>query len=415
MERHLLSLGLGHDVADIQIREQASLDAGRSAALLRNLRRLHQVDGALVLATCGRTEVYVSGVHVVSLREAVIESLRGVHGRAYDTYSSALVERHGLEAARHLFRVAAGLESPLLGESQVLGQLRTAVREARLAGCLDHVVGGTADQAVAAARLARRESGLGRGAASLGQAAVHLLRDQAGGVRGRRVLVVGAGEVGGLAARALARAGAELLIGSRSGTTAEALSRSVGATPVDMDRMPELLRHVDAAVLSAGTGAPLVHVRDLSGRDRPLLLLDLAVPRNVEAAAGRIPGVRLVNVDELGAQAQGGLSRRQEAARKAGQILEQELAAWRVWFRSTSANPTLAALAEYADGIRSRELQRTLRTLGELDPSVRRRIESLSRALVSRLMFHPIAYVRAHPEDEAARELLQRMFSEPPA
>jgi glutamyl-tRNA reductase len=183
---------------------------------------------------------------------------------------------------------------------------------------------------------------------------------------------------------------------------------------VALDQLPALLREVDAAVFSATAAAPLVAAEDLRGRAVPLLLLDLAVPRNVEPAAGLLPGVRLVNVDELGVAARAGLDRREAAATRAAEVLDRELAGWRRWFKTTSAAPTLAALAAYADGIRSREVQRTLRALGEVDPELRRRIESLSKSLVSRLMLHPIAYVRTHPEDAAASELLQRMFAEPP-
>ena len=415
MRRHLLSLGLGHDTAEISVREKASLAPEQVSEVLRHLRSRPEVDGALALTTCGRTEVYVSGVHAADLRQAAGEALHAVHGDAYDAYAASLVPRLDLDAARHLFRVATGLESPLLGESQVLGQLRTAVRHARAAGALDHIVGATADQAIPAARVARRESGLGRGAASLGQAAVQLLREHTGTAEGARVLVVGAGEVGGLAARALAGAGAELLIGSRSGVTAAELSRALGAETVEITALPQLLRQVDAAVFSATAEKPLVHRADLAGPRRPLLPLDLAVPRNVDPAVAALPGVRLVNVDDLGAAAKDGLQRRRKAAALAAEVLERELDSWRRWSDTTGAAPTLAALAAYADGIRGREVERTLRSLGEIDPRLRRRIESLSRALVSRLMLHPIAYVRAHPEDEEAAELLSRMFSEPPA
>lgn len=415
MQRHLLSLGLGHDGAEISIREKASLTTEQASDALRRLRARPEVEGALVLATCGRTEVYVSGIHVAELRRAVLAALKEVHAGDHRAYAERLVQRLDLEAARHLYRVAAGLESPLLGESQVLGQLRSAIRHARAAGALDHLVGGTADQAVAAARQARRESGLGRGAASLGQAAVQLLREHAGSVAGKRVLVVGAGEVGALAARALASAGAELLIGSRRGVSAAALSRALGAAAIDAESVPSLLRDVDAAVFSATSERPLVGLGDVAGTDRPLLLLDLAVPRNVEPEAGLVPGVRLINIDQLGQAAAAGLHRRRLAAELAADVLERELEGWRAWFQTSRAAPTLAALAAYADGIRIREVERTLGALGDIDPQLRRRIDSLSRALVSRLMLHPIAYVRAHPEDESARELLARMFSEPPA
>ncbi|HEX6488440.1 MAG TPA: glutamyl-tRNA reductase [Candidatus Dormibacteraeota bacterium] len=418
MQRTLLSLALGPGEAELALRERASLSAPEGERLLAMLGADPAVEGTLVLSTCGRTEVYVSGLHPAALRKAVLRSLRAVHGKGFDAYSSHLAERRDGAAALHLFRVASGLESPLLGESQILGQVRVAARQARAAGALDPLVGGTADRAIAAARRARQESGLGRGAASIGQAAVALLREVCGEVAGAAVLVVGAGEIGTLAARALSRTGAELLVASRTRASADSLALRAGGETVPLDELMPALARVDAAVFCASAAEPLLGVEALDaavrGRRDQLLLLDLAVPRNIPPAAGELPNVKLVNVDEVATFADAGLSRRRAAAGDAATILDEELEAWEAWKTRSAGAATLAALAAYADGIRSREVQRTLRALGEIDPELRLRIESLSRALVTRLMLHPISYVRAHPEDEAAGELLQRLFSEPP-
>jgi glutamyl-tRNA reductase len=406
VHRHLLSLSLGQDAAPLAVREQVSLDREQTRSLLERLRRDPDIGGGLVLSTCGRVEVHVTGVHPRRMRAAVEREL----GAAAPLFKA----RHGLESARHLFRVGTGLESPLLGESQILGQLRAAARLARDQGVLDALLGGTVDRAVAAARRARRESGLGHGAATLGQAAVAQVRARFGRVEGVRVLVVGAGEVGTLAARALARAGAELVIASRSSASAVAAARRARAEALDLAAVPAALAEVDAAIFAAAAAAPVLQAATLRGRARPLLLLDLAVPRNVEPAAGQLPGVHLVNIDEVTAAVATGTSRRQSAAARAAEVLEQELAGWSAWVQGAAAAPTLAAIAAYADGIREREVRRTLRALGDPEPDVRRRVEALSRALVSRLMLHPISYVRAHPDDQLAGELLQRLFSEPP-
>ena len=420
MRRHLLSLSLSHDQAGISLREKAALSPARAGKLLRLLKAGGDVEGALALSTCGRVEVYASGVHLGRLRAAVRGALREIHGQAYEEYAGRLAQRSDLEAARHLFRVAAGLDSPLLGESQVLGQLRSAVRAARAAGALDHTVGGTADRAIAAARRARRASGLGRGAVSVGQAAADAMNALVGGVAGRQVLLVGAGEVGTLAARSLQAAGARLLVASRSGETAVTLSRQVSGQAVALEDADRLLEEVDAAVLAAAADGPVVTRPRLQSamrarQGRPLLLLDLALPRNVEPAAAAVEGLHLVNVDELSERAAAGLARRRRAAGAAEALLEEDLLGWSEWFRSAGAAPTFAHLAAYAEAIREREVQRTLKGLGGLDPRLQRRIEALSRSLTSKLMLHPVAYVRTHPDDEAAGELLRRIFAEPPA
>jgi len=411
VQRHLLSFSLGHQAAPLAVRERASLDGEQAERLLRRLSDDAEIDGALVLSTCGRVEVYVTGVHPKRMRKTVLSHF----GELGDLFQ----ERSALASARHLFRVATGLESPLIGESQILGQLRAAGRQARSLGALDGMLGGTFDRAVAAARRARRESGLGRGAASIGHAAVALLRTNAGTVRGTSVLVVGAGEVGTLAARALVAAGAELRIASRSPSSAAAVAQRTAAETLALDEVPAALAEVDAAVFCAAAAQPLLTpdaVAEAAARrrGRPLLVLDLAVPRNVAPTCAEIAGVRLVNVDDVAASVSSGVSRRRSAAAEAERVLEAELRDWSEWQRTAGAGPTLAALAAYADGIREREVLRTLKALGDADPEVRRRVEALSRSLVSRLMLHPISYVRAHPDDRAAGELLQRLFSEPP-
>lgn len=407
----LALVGLSHATADIELREKAALDGREVVQALKLLHARPEVSGSLVLSTCGRSELYLSGLHLGALEQAARQTLAAVHGDRYADYAPHLRARSGRPAARHLFRVAAGLESLLLGEAQVLGQVRAAAADARRQRALDALLGGTVDQAVAGARAARTASGIGRGAVSVGEAAAAIVRETGG----RRVLVVGAGEVGELVAKALARARLEMLVVSRGGVSARGLAERHGARALEAAEAESALREVDVIVCAARGRQPIVTPDRLAGRTSPLLVIDLAVPRAVEPEVGRLPGVVLVGLDELSRRVSASLRTRAEAAAAAEAVIEARLDAWEAWFRAQAVRPTLSAMARYADQIRVEELARALRGLKGLDPEVGARVEALSRSLVAKLMLHPIGYLRSHPDDRAAAELIERIFARPDA
>ena len=411
---HLLLIGLSHRVAQVELREKAALDRAQVASVLGLLQARPEVSGSFVLATCGRTEVYVSGPHLSGLATAGSAVLEGIHPEGYPQYAGSLYRHADRAAAEHLFRVAAGLDSLLVGESEVLGQVRAALQIARSVTSLDSVMGGTIDRAIAAARRARRESGLGRRPPSVATAAVSYL-DRAGPtLRKSTVIMVGSGEVGEAVAAQLAGRVADLVVVSRTFSKAAALAARHAAQVDDIARLDQLLIGADLAVFAASASEPLLLPAQLTPRtERPLTILDLAVPRNVGPEVGGIPGVTLIGVDELSSRGEPGESGAEPARESAERVLSAEFESWSRWVAMEGLGPRLAEIAHYADGIRQAEVDRALRGL-DLDPRTRRRLETLSRALVSKLLIHPISYLRANPEDEAAAELIERIFSRPP-
>lgn len=399
---HLLLIGLSHSVAGVELREKAALAPDQAAQALRRLGSRAEVAGSLVLSTCGRTEVYASGLHLSALTVAIRETLASVHPAGFAGYQASLYRLADREAAHHLFRVAAGLDSLLVGETEILGQVRRAVALARAEGSLDRLLGGTADRAVAAARRARSRSGLDRrrrtgaavGAFAAGSA---------------RAVLVGSGEVAAEVAPILAGRVAELTVVSRTAARAAALAERVGARHAGLEELPGLLAKADLAVFAAAAQGPIL--TRLPEREGPLTILDLGVPRNVEPALAAVPGVTLVGLDEVARAAPGGAG---DAVRSAEASLDEDLDEWSEWFEAASVAPTLAALAGYADGIRREELAKARRGL-ELDPLTERRMEQLSRSLVKKLLLHPIGYLRANPADRAAAEVVRRIWSRPPA
>lgn len=410
---HLLLLGLNHAVAGVELREQAVVDAAGLPRALALLQARPELSGAMVLSTCGRTEVYATGGHLGAMTAAVRGCLRRIHPEGYPLYADRLYLKADREAARHLFRVAAGTDSLLVGESQVLGQVRSAVRAARRSGRLDPLLEGTADRAVAAARRARMGSSIGRGAVSVGGAAAAFASEALGSVAGSSVLVLGAGEVGEAVVRALHKAGARVTVASRSGATARVVAERWGGEEAPLEGLAPRLAAADVLVCASSAKRRLITLPllrgALEGRSRPLVVLDLAVPRDVDPEAADLPGVSYVDVDGLSRRVLAARDRRRGVVEAAEAILEAEIASWAVWRRTATAAPTMAGITAYADEVRARELERALRGL-DLDPAVHRRMEALSRSLVSKLLLHPITYLRSNPQDAAAAELLERVF-----
>jgi len=213
-------------------------------------------------------------------------------------------------------------------------------------------------------------------------------------------------------ARALARAGAQVTVASRRGASAQRLAARL--RQADAAELRAALPAAEVVVCSTGAMEPVLTAAMLRGRRRALTVLDLGLPRDVEPAVESLPGVALVTLDDLSRRVAGSLRGRRGLAEQARALIEAELDGWEGWFRTASVAPTLGAMARYADGIRERELARALRGLRELDPEVSRRLEALSRSLVSKILLHPIAYLRAHPEDTASAALIERIFSGPP-
>jgi len=409
----LLLIGLSHATASVEVREKAAIDGASLYAALQVFAARSELNGVLVLATCSRTEVYATGLDLPTIRTAIHASLRKLHSQDYVSYASHLYEKSDSNAALHLFRVASGLDSVLIGEPQVLGQLRRAVAVARQLGSLDHVLGGTADRAVSAARRVRRRSGLAKADVSIGLVAVENIKDTLATAQGLGVLVVGAGEVGEVVARALAAAGARLSIVSRDGESARRLATQVGGQALGADHVDRILAEVDVVVSSAGASPPLFTAARLepilAARGRQLLLFDLAVPRDVEAAVAALPKVRLINVDELSTWMvqTGPLPARQTAL--ADKLLLGELRLWQEWQRANSWSPILATLTEYAERVRQAAVQTATRGLQDSE-QLEGRLDTMSRSLVSKLLMHPLAYLRAHPEDRAAEAAVLRIF-----
>lgn len=394
-------IGLNHRTVPLAMLERAAVPANRLGKVLDDLVGRPNVHEAIVLSTCNRTEVYVQADRFHGAFQDVRDALCDVMHLGPDAINDHLYSEYDLGAVTHLFRVAAGLESAVLGEHEVLGQVRSAWEAAAGHGAARAGLHQVFRQAIEVGKRARTETAIARGTASVSHAAVDMAVDRLGALEGRRVLVVGAGEMGEGMAVALAAAGvAEVLVANRTQARAAVLAERVGGRAIGLDDVAAVLGTVDLVL--SGTGADGIvleqHVvaEARHGRgDQPLLVVDVAVPRDIDAGVGDLAGVTLLDLDDLRRWAERG--RRERAAEVAAveAIVAEEVARHADAARARQVAPLVTALHERADAVRRAELERFAGRLAELDERQRAAVEQLSRALVAKLLHGPTTRLKA--------------------
>ncbi|HEX2103446.1 MAG TPA: glutamyl-tRNA reductase, partial [Solirubrobacteraceae bacterium] len=400
----LLEVGITHRNAPLAMRERLTFPPARAAALLRGLVASGDVDEAVVVSTCNRTELYVAAADPPAAERAALRAL----ARRAGLSSAALrpwVSRHdGLAAVRHLFEVAAGLQSMILGEAQILGQLRRAHELARAEGACGPVLDRLLRDAVGAGRRARAATGIGRSGVSVSSAAVELARATLGSLADRRVLLVGAGESSELTARALAGHGVRVVhVANRGHERAVALARRYGAA-VPFAALEDELVRADL-VLSATASADAVIDRDAVARamarrgGRRLVLFDLAVPRDVDAAVRSIPGVTLLDLDDIERRIAANRSARRRELEPARAVVRAEAERFERWRAAREAAPTVAALQGAGEAIVRDLLAANAPHWEALTAADRARVEAMARAVARRLLHAPTLALRAAAQD----------------
>ena len=360
----LTLVGLSHHVAPVELRERVTLDAETAANFARAL------GDAVCLSTCNRTELYVvdGDDPLPALEQLAGEPLDGIAYRLHDD-----------AAAMHLFRVAAGLDSLVPGEGEILGQVREAFDSVETGALLDHVF----RQALAVGKRVRSETAIGESPASVSSAAAALAAQVFGDLRGRRALLIGAGRIGELAAANLASRGAEIAyVANRS---PKELAQRFGARAIGLDELTEALGDVDVVISSTSAPEPILQAdRVPARRRRPLFFIDIAVPRDLDPAIQQLDGCFLYDIDDLEAVVAETLSGRRAEAARAEQLVAEEAERFHAWRASLDVVPTLASLRAYAEEIRSSELAKVRVTDDE-----RRTLESVTQQILNKLLHLP--------------------------
>jgi glutamyl-tRNA reductase len=387
----LLAVGVSHRHAPLEVRERLYLADGHALELAAAL----SADGAeaVVVSTCNRTEVYLAGGSGAQTRDE-LERRSGV------PLDGVLEAWEQDEAVEHLFRVAAGLDSLVPGEAQILGQVRQAYEAALTAGTTGPLLNRLFEDALHAGKRVRTEAKLAELPESVASSAVQLAVRALGGLGRRRALLFGAGKMSELAARDLRAGGAEVVVSSRTLESAQELAERVGGTAAPFDAVAVELEHADLVLSATRCPYLILHAEAVRPRSRPLVLIDVAVPRDLDPEIGRLEGCTLYDIDDLGQ----GLVGREEDVREAEAIVAQEAARFADWRRSRGAAPAIAALRRRAEEIRAEELARAEPRLAELSERERKTVETLTAQIVNKLLHAPTVRAK-HAGSEQLREL----------
>jgi glutamyl-tRNA reductase len=407
----LTCVGLNHNTSPVEEREQlAFTSAELSDALLSLAERL---PGAALLSTCNRTELYT--LAPAGEGERLIDLVNSLKGAAVERRHFYVLQHTA--AAEHLYRVASGIDSMVLGESQILGQVRDAMSAATDANTLTGALAHVFHSALHAGKRSRQETNIGRHAVSVSSAAVALARRSLGDLENKTVLVISAGSMGKLAAKALAQqTGSRILVANRTRERAVDLAQQLGPNTVayDLDHLREAL--VESDIVISGTSSeefilgpsevgPVMAERG----GRGLLFIDIAVPRDIDPEVRSIEGVHVCDIDDIEAVTNEGWSGRQAEVTKVEAIVAEEMTAFEEWWRSLDVVPVITALTDRAETIRAQELERALKGI-DVDDATRERIEAMTSAIVKKMLDRPIARLKDGAEPGLYIEAVEDLF-----
>lgn len=398
----ILVVGLNHKTAPVEVREKLSFLPQRLPEAMQRLKACRGIREGLILSTCNRTEVYtVAGDADEGVAEVILFLSRH-HQVDPGVFTDHLYFYQGMEAVRHLFRVACGLDSMVLGETQILGQVKEAYLAAKGNGVTGKVCHNLFEQALNVGKRAHTETAISQNAVSVSYAAVELARKVFRSLEGRKVLLIGAGKMSELTARHLQSCGIkEVIVANRTLQAAEELAARFHGKAVELKEVQRWLEAVDLVISS--TGAPhLIVRRDTmvqvmrARRGRPLFLIDIAVPRDIDPGAGELDGVFLYDIDDLEQVVEANLRERRREAWKVERIIEEEVARFAHWWNTQEVVPIIRSLREKMEGIRRREVERALAKLPHLNERERNIIEGMTSLIVNKILNDPTVKIKEY-------------------
>ncbi len=419
MSGELLALGISHKTAPVSLRERVAFTEPEAIDFAQQATATPEVREAVVISTCNRTEVYLVVGDPVRAESDVLGLLARRASIRPTELAEAIYSPRNCDAARQLYRVTAGLESMIVGEAEIQGQVKRAHEAAMRAGCTGPLSNRLFAAALSTGKRVRTETSIGSSRVSIPSVAVDLALSVLGGLQERHVVVLGAGETSELTARALADQGAgTFFVANRHADRALSLAQRFGGTVVGLDGLPDQLLAADIVLSSTSSPHPIVGrdeleqvMRERSGR--PLLLIDIAVPRDIEAACAELEGVRLYDIDDLQAVVARNLSTRAGEAPRAEEIVEEEIHRFARWLGQLDTLPTVSALREHGNDIVEQVLAENSGRWESASPRDLARIEAVARAVMSRLLHEPTIRLRSLSEERghASLELVRELFA----
>lgn len=405
-------VGIDHQTAPVAIREKVAISTKKLDDALPMLR--DYISRGIILSTCNRTEVYTIDSDARHAEKASLDFLK-----AHVNIPNVDLRQHvylleDKTAVEHLFRVACGLESMIVGEFEVLGQVGHAMEVAERAGMVNLPLRHIFQSAIRTGRRVREETGISRNALSVSSVAVDLAAGVVGELKGCKMLVIGAGEAGRLVAKAARDRGvSHIVVVGRTQERASALASQLGGTPISPSNLEEELLTTNIVVTCAGAPHWVLSVgqveRAMEKRVLPLVIIDIAVPRNVEPAVGKVRNVFLYNIDDLTGLSNVNRKQREDEIQKASQIIDDELDKFALWWQEFRVRPLIRALTSKAEEIRSAQLSRTLKKLPPLSSDQYESLEAMTRAIVSKILKDPVHYLKVNGSKNYA-EMVKEIF-----
>jgi glutamyl-tRNA reductase len=415
----LLVTGVSHKTAPVEVRECLAFREEALPAALADLKRREGVAEALILSTCNRVEVTVSTEDSAD-PQAIVDSFLADHKDVSPhTIGPHLYRLEGRDAIHHLFRVAASLDSMVVGEPQILGQLKAAYAAAKDSGAVCGWLEGLLTRAFSVAKRVRSETGIGQMAVSVSYAAVELARKIFGSLANRTVMIAGAGKMSELAARHLRRSGAShVFVTNRTHERALEMAALFQGTPVEYTRFVAMLPEVDILIASSGAPHYILHKDEMqrviaARRNRPVFLIDIAVPRNIEPSVNEIDNVFLYDIDDLQEVVNANLRERMKAAERAEALVEEEVERTMARLKVAEVTPTIVGLQEQLEQIRAGEIEKARHKYGPFTPEQEQAIEALTHGIINKIAHGPISELRnhaGHPEGAHVIAAIRKAF-----
>ena len=419
---NLILVGASHHSAPVDVRERIDFSRRGVPEALSVLGEIPDIAEVAVLSTCNRSEIYAMCNDPVTMRAGLVSFMSSYHDVPESELAPHLYMRRDTDAVRHLFRTAAGLDSLVVGEPQILGQVKDAYTTASQHGCTGALLNRLFHWSFAVGKRVRSDTGIGEGAVSVSYAAISLARKIFGNLKGLQALLIGAGEMAELTATHLrSQEVHQIRVASRTAARAAALAAKVEGEPVPWENITTQLISADIVVTATGSATPIVTRRHIDAamqprRDRPLFIMDIGLPRDVEPSSGEVEQVFLYNIDDLRTIVRENLTRRQSQVDRGELLVEEEVDRFAVWLRSRAAIPTVVALRRRFESIRTSELSRLEPKLASLPPDSRERVEEVTRLLVEKLLLAPTEHLKSVTDQEMVAtyaDALNHLFNLP--
>lgn len=418
MDFQITLVGLNHRTASVDVRERFALvnHCGPENWIFANSDSLRE---SFILSTCNRVEV--AGIGQQGAEHTLMTAWADACASTSADLSPYTYTHHDLEAVRHIFTVASSLDSMILGEPQILGQMKAAYRKAVESGAAGPILNRLMHKAFSTAKRVRHETAVAASAVSISYAAVELAKRIFGQMENHRALLLGAGEMAELAATHLLQAGmSEILVANRTFARAEELARRFRGHAIPFENFSSSLACVDIVIASTGSPDPIItpehaHTALKARKNRPMFLIDIAVPRDIDPQVNEIDNIYLYDIDDLKEVVEENMQARQEEAIRARAIIDEETANFGQWLENLAAKPTILELISRGDAAAKMEVARTLRRLGPVSPETRAALETMAQALARKLNHEPIMFLKnagmSRQPPHARISLVRRIFN----